>query len=1034
MSARFRLPLIGALPVLLLALAAAAWFVLCTESGLQAAVGLVQRYGGGHLGIAAAQGTLLGECLIEDVRYANAEGLRIGIGRVHMRLRAQDLLARRLHVELAEVSDVHLQLPPNPAPSAPLTSLPQQLPLGLVIDSFNLKNFSITRGKDELFRIDQANLSGSWIGNEVRITRLNAELPQTSPLSASGQARMSADHVDITELTLKGPGELSLNGHYGLGEIASDLNLNWKSLRWPLQAEDDALLVSNATGAAHLTGTLAHYQLQLQSDAAVHKLPVKITARGDGSLDDLHLDSLSLNTDKGALRAQGRLAWSPALSADLQMQIEQLNPALFAADWSGELNGSITAHTMSRKSGPDVAFSTRLDHSTLRGYPLALSADGSTDTRSVQLTQFLLRSGKGSLSGSGAVAWEPALRADLKAQISNFDPGPFVPLIIGDHQTGAATRWRGIINGSISVQTTTRAGRRAITFAVNVDQSQLRGHPLKLATQGELLAETLNLQDFALTSGGTRLTASGQATPPFDLAGRLDSPNLADLAPGLEGRANLGFKLQGPLAYPHLVTSGQGSALRYRNYSAARLDWDGDLDPRQPSRLTVELSDARAGLHIHSAKLSASGIEVYQHVQLDASTERGDLSVTLDGGYDRRRNEWGGHLSALRLAPVDLPPWTLEQSAGLLLGTHRLSLEPACLSGNGGRACLRVEQNVTRQGLRLTWNLDRLLLAAFKPLLPPHYQVEGEATGAGALEFANGDVTALNAMLNLGRASISAPDMPPVEILPSSLKLDDLGGHLHALLNLRVAQGTLDADISAAPGADFDARALSGSVQLNVPDLAFVGPLTTALANTGGNITGAFKLGGSIGLPRLSGQLALSGGRAKLPLPGISLEDVQLRLSGDGSGPLALDGSMKSGGGSLSLSGTVDPSASPLRADLNIKGDEFQAMATPDARIWATPGLHLLSGADGIHLDGTLDVPRADITPQGLGDNGISASKDQVIVGAEPQPASTPLNVYSQLQITLGDAVHVEGFGLTTRVTGGVSLTDEPQRETRAQG
>lgn len=251
---------------------------------------------------------------------------------------------------------------------------------------------------------------------------------------------------------------------------------------------------------------------------------------------------------------------------------------------------------------------------------------------------------------------------------------------------------------------------------------------------------------------------------------------------------------------------------------------------------------------------------------------------------------------------------------------------------------------------------------------------------------------------------------------------------------LHMLQGTIGADVTAAPGADFQARPLSGHVQATIPELGFVQSFVPDLQAVTGSINGTLDFSGTIGLPRLQGQIALADGHAKVPRAGIELQQVQLRLTGKGEGPLAIDGSLQSGGGNLAINGTLDPSVAPPRADLKVEGQNFQAMATPDARIWVTPELHLTSDTDGMHLEGTLTVPKAEITPQGLGNNGVAISEDQIIVGNEPTAEDKPLKFYSTVTMTLGDAVNFKGFGLTTRLEGGVTVNEEPQRVATGNG
>ena len=1051
------------LSLLLAGLAWTAWYALESEGGLRQLAALAQRFGGGRLKLGAVQGRLLGEFAVDDLHYTGADGLRVDLKRAHLRLVPDELLhQRRLHLEVAELQDLQVHLPPpSSAPSTGKASLPQRLPLDVVIDSFGMDSFKLYAadsgsGPAEPFTIDAAALKGSWIGDQVNIERLNATLALTGPLQLTGQARMSSDHIDIAALHAQGPGTVDAKGRYGLDQVPSQLQLEWKALRWPFTAAVAERLADGLDGGASVDGTLDHYRFDLQTAAVVHQLNLKLAAKGEGSLQQVQLATLTLNAGKGTAQLQGSVAWEPALRADLKGAFNQVDPALFfpglagscggspsprqshrdrspplplrgrgTADGgcaAGVINGTFDTRTTLANGRPDIGFSVNIDKSQLRGYPLSLAAEGDTDTRGVRLKQLQLQSGKGSLSASGSAGWSPALRADLKAQVRNFDPAQF------------AAGFPGVINGSITTATTQQDGKPLIGFNVAIDQSTLRGKPLRVDAAASLRGQTVEVQKLELDLGQTHVSSSGQATPPFRISGKLDSPDLSAFEPQLGGRLAFDFDLQGTLDDPHLVSKGTAQNLRYQNNRIARLDWNADLDPKLPSHLELSAADAQAGLAIHSLKLAVTGMEAYHHVQFDLSTERGDASLTLAGGYDRKKREWGGELSAGRLAPDKLPPWKLEQGAGLLLGTQRQSLEPACFSGSGGRACLRLEQNVTGAGLRLSLDLQHLLLAAFQPLLPPKVQIDGEIDGGASIEIANQDIKAVSADLHSGIIHIQAPQAPPVQILSTSLKADDQQNSLHTALNVQLSDGSVNADLSTAPAADFQARPLSGQLRMTMPDLSFLQSFVPQLQAVKGSVEGELQFGGSIGLPRLQGQIALKDGSAKIAAAGIQLQQVELSLKGQGQGPLALDGSMKSDNGSLTIQGTIDPSVTPPRADIKLSGENFQALATADARIWITPDLHLSGDAGGLHLDGTLTVPKAEITPHGLGNNGVAVSEDQVLVGVPPKPQDQPLQLSSTVTVTLGDAVNFNGFGLTTRLTGGVTVSEAPHQLTTGQG
>ena len=79
-------------------------------------------------------------------------------------------------------------------------------------------------------------------------------------------------------------------------------------------------------------------------------------------------------------------------------------------------------------------------------------------------------------------------------------------------------------------------------------------------------------------------------------------------------------------------------------------------------------------------------------------------------------------------------------------------------------------------------------------------------------------------------------------------------------------------------------------------------------------------------------------------------------------------------------------------------------------------------------------MPRADITPKGLGGGGVDVSDDQVLVGVVVPVKEPPLKVFVDLKLVLGNKVQIEGFGLKTRIEGGVNVTQRPGFEAMGRG
>lgn len=1020
---------------ILLALVLALWFLLETGAGLRVIRAGIDHFGGKTLHIGAVEGSALGGFTLHDVRYDGRDGTRIRMTRLHLEWVPGDLLHDRLHLRDVEIDALHLALPPTPSQtSAPaMPRLPARSPLGVQIDRLKLRDVQVHRGEQPPLDLASVDFAGSWIGDRLRIDRLDTTLPQTGPVHLQAQATTTPQALKITALRLKGPGDIDAHGTLGYAGRANDLTLAWNALRWPLTGTDAGVIVKTLQGQAQLTGTLQDYRFDLSAQAQVEGRPLRMQARGRGGEQQAEFDALTLDAGKaGSVQAQGNVRWTPQPAADLALDLHGLDPKLFVKGWNGALNGHMQTQLTRVDGQPRLAFTATLAKSRLRGYPLQLTAQGEVTPTQLHLQSLQMAAAKGKLRAHGTLSWKPQLSANLQLVLDRLNPQVFAP------------QWPGVVNGHVHLRTPESRPKQAtvIAFDANIDHSRLRGQPLNLKSQGQIRVAgnryRVDVGQLQATLGATRLSASGRATPPFDLKGKFDSTDLRIIAPQLGGKLSFTFTLQGSLQNPHLITQGEGQGLRDGLRSVREVRWHANLDPLRPSQLQMTLHDAQlnASESIALATLQADGTEKYQHIHLHAVAPRGTVDLVLAGGYDRKRREWGGQIASARLAPVKLPAWTLQNSPGLLLGLKRFSLEPTCLASAAGRACLNLQKQVKQPGMQVAWTLDALQLSAFKPLLPARIELEGHVSGSGHLRWVNGDFADTQAQLTLSAGRFAMPGAPPVTFQPSHLSLTEQGRDLHAKLDLETAQGRITADASAAAAPAFGQRALSGRLQIALPDLAFLQPFVSGVQSLQGHVDGALDLGGTLEQPRFKGRVELANGGAKLTAAGITLVGVDIVVSGQGNGPLAVKGTATSGGGKVLLDGTVDPTHVPMTVAMVVKGENFQIMDTPDARVWVNPNLALARNSEGIDVTGSLLVPKAQITPRGgLGDNGgVGPSADQIIVGAKPAPKPQVLRIHATMALVLGDQVSFKGYGLTTNIRGGVLLTEKPGRPTLARG
>lgn len=841
----------------------------------------------------------------------------------------------------------------------------------------------------------------------VTLVQLRLTLPAASksaPSTAEGfklprrlPVDLRIDALKLGGLTLKQPGSkpFVLGPTRFKGRWVGDV-LNINELQGRFATTGPLMLHATAVSTKH---ALRIVYLQLQGPGTVHLL-----------------GTLGYGATPGRLRLRwSRLRWPLTGRA---------KPIVTALRGHAQLAGTLSRYRI------ELHAEGRSTHG-----PLRLRAAGNGDTEHIKLARFSLDTrDAGSVSASGTLRWAPRLHADFDLRLRHLNPALLMTAYAGD------------LNGVLHLHT---RSSHALRFEAALKHSTLRGKPLSLTARGEMLPKPgrsrLELRQLAVNWGGATLDAHGEVLPPFDLQGHLSSPDLALLNPGLGGRLKADFRLTGTQARPHLISKGEGIDLRRGAQGVKRIAWDADLDPLKPSRLRIRIEQAQLGqaktgsvahpLVVSQATLQATGVEQYQHIALHAVTSEGTLALRLTGGYNRKREEWGGQVVALKLVPTGLPSWQLQNSPGLLLGSRRLSLESTCLAGTSGKLCLQLQRAVKKPGLQLSWTLQAIQLASFKALFPERLQVTGQLDGRGQLYWAGGNVDTLQSKIVLKNGELQIPDAPVLHLEPSVLKLTEQQQIVHAVVDLKARQGRIQADVSAAAARRFTQRQLSGTVSMTVPELAFVQPFIPGTSALHGSVEGRFRLGGSIEKPRVAGKVAMRDGSIGLAVPGITLRKVNVALIAPDSGPMQVQASIRSGGGTLTVNGQVEQDVRPIRVKLTAQGKDFQVMDTADARVWVTPKLSLLRDRQGIHVSGQLVVPKAEITPRsGLSeDEGVTVSSDQRIVGQKPQPASSP-DVFAKLALVLGKDVRFKGYGLTTRIVGRVELDQQPQQPALAQG
>lgn len=993
--------------------------------------------------------------------------------RVYLDFALRPLLGRRLRLDTLQVSGATLDLPksdePFELPRWP-ESLPQIAPpLALQAGDVRIDGIRVTREGELL--IDIRTLRGGLdaLPGQLHVERLRVDSDR-GRFSVHGDYAPRDDYrTDLTATAVlptvagRTPARLGFVARGDLsrmdvalsgaapGPLRASLVLRGKNdPRWHLQASADALDLGLLTAAgeppsatplalqfdADGVGGDANLRGQFsQGDFSATILPSKLRV-ADQILD---VQPLALQLFDGTATLRGRADFSDAENAAFRFAVNARG-----LRWGGAAANPPQAATPSIGANADFGLAGTLKawaaigtaSLTRDGQAANVQFDGRGNDQRMTLNTLKATMPTGTLDAKGVVAWAPKLQWDLAATLAGFDPGYF------------AAGWDGAVNGKLATTGSARAaagaGQAGGGFDANVAVTQLggrlRGRPLggrgTFAMRGDAYSG-----DVALTLGGSRIDAKGTVASTLDIDARFAPLQLDDLLPDTAGTLRGTLRLSGARTAPNVDVDLSGSGLAYGDYRATTLSASGRLPWRTGNgALAIRATGLEAGVPFDTLTIDARG--AVEALQLDASA-RGEIgALALSGNAGKRGSTWQGALASLQLAPSRGAQWRLQQPARFRWDGNNGALSNACLvSSGGGSLCANADW--PRRGLDITGT--GLPLTLLLPYLPDPSTGSGQtdkrpwllrgevAIDAQVRPVGNswrGQATLTSASGGLKNSERARREVIRYEALTLRTTFDPqrLQAELGAALN---DDGRIDARISTG----WDAYApLSGEIAANTDEITWFELFSPDIVEPQGRLDGRIHLSGTRAQPLLGGQARLSQFTTELPALAITLRDGEFRLDAQPDGSARIAGSVRSGEGTLNVSGSLGWRGGDTPLLLNVRGNnvllsdtrDLRAVVNPDVVVRYTAGQPLL-------ITGTVTVPSARIDLERL-DQGVSASPDVVVLDpVDPKAtAASPLDM--DLTIALGDDVRLNGFGLDGSLGGRLRVRARPGREMTASG
>jgi translocation and assembly module TamB len=991
------------------------------------------------LDITAGQGSLLAEWRAEALHW-RGYGITLELREPELAWSPSCLLHKQLCFDRLRANHIDLATAPasEAAPASPVRLPAIDIPLALRIADVRLGPFDLNGDRVwDRFELDGGGSGASW-----RLDRVHVRAGEIA-VTASGRVETRNDWpLDLqVAATLPPPSGDAWRWHLDLTGSLDALRLNGHSEGYldaevngqvaPLAPEIPArlrLTSRHFLAVDTLPPTLALNDLALEARGSVAR-GFRVTGQAalpgtrgpvalalSGRVDSREARDLTLELssgDAGRATVAGRLAWSEALTAQLQLTLDRFPWFVLVPDMAEPAVD--LQHLTAQLDWRDNRYQGQLQART-RG-PLgeaSVSATVAGDTASVRVSELTLASEAGALSGEGQARFDGPVSWQAALTLNGFNPGYWWPALSARLDGQVHTEGALAQDGPPRIRADWNLGgqwREQATEAVGT----------LTAEAGQWRVSGLNLR-----VGDNRVQGEGSLGQQLAGVLKLSLAQPGQLLPGLAGTLDARLTLAGRPEDPEASLSAHGHGLAWRDLAAIEtLDLSAGLASGQVLDARLRANTLTLGdWSLASLSAAAQGRRDDHQLRLDLEHADGSLGLLFAGAF---QPDWQGWRGQLKLGDIDLPEpgqhWALQAPAELVWQRG----QPVRF----GDHCWAWQQSTVCAGDQVLWpnpdidyRIERFPAQALAPLLPDTLRWRSEINGRVQVSL-NDDGPRGQVSLDAGAGVfqvLADGDWQALDYQTLTLDLSlrpDL-----ASVNVEVAgRGLGQLSLQADVDPDSPDHRMNGAFRLQGLDLALAG-VFTGLTEVAGEIQGQGRLSGPLLKPEVTGELSLQGGRVMDPTLPVPMEDIQLRLALSGY-RADLEGRLRSNARSEArVRGSLDWSGVP-EGRIAIQGSRLPFSLEPYAQLEIAPDLVLAFVGNDLNVTGEVAVPRGRIEIDSLPEQAVQVSEDEVIVGVERE-APTVRSLAMDVTVKVGeDQVSFAAFGIAGDLEGTLRIGDD---------
>ncbi|MGH1485379.1 MAG: translocation/assembly module TamB domain-containing protein [Cellvibrionaceae bacterium] len=876
--------------------------------------------------------------------------------------------------------------------------------------------------------LKKIDATGTIFINNITLNKINSEWPSYT-ISGKSDINVNLDNLNavtsfdididpLNKLTIKNDAQwadkqLDLSGSVTVNESINTLknktidfkgniktnesapaitiNANWQNLSWPLlrTLPATAASIDIPEGTVSIKGSANSYNFEINSRIdtppliADNKKDIgksikgKLNIIGNGNLNGVNINTLSLNSPLGLIKGKGEFIYQPTVSVNLNLLGEDINPGFILPDWPGEIDFNTIIKT--GKQNKPIITSLINASGTLRDYPLSLETEAFYGEDIINIKSLELTSGKSKLSVQGKFNNNQDVSAQWSVTSKNLTE--FLPKLSGSLYT------QGTINSDI-----TSPALLDTSLDMNLKGSSIQFDKIKIeqvTVETNIdWTETPRLLSQKISKESSKKVSA--KTTPSTLSINLSNMTLENTQVQSVDISGSGFRQD-----HQLNISAQSNDLKINTKTSGRFI----LNKQEPEWL-FSLSDATIAL-------------------TDLAPWK--LQKTASGGITINKQY------------IEKNCWDTEITEKINNGNSKKE-GIICLSGAKQNNTIQSDFTINN----LPTEYFSPLLPEDLEWQTSVINGEGSLISSTQQLKANIVIDTTAGQFNWQPPTKNKPLSQSISVEPGKVVINNDKNGLNASVSfpLEKQRGIYGSIAIKDNNKSFKQRPLVGEIGLALNNLRPFTPFIPDASDLKGQLSGEWQFNGSIDKPLIDGSLLMNEGQVRLSSPGIFLENIALELSGNQQQGILYQLSLMSGGGSLNIKGSADLKPKTPHINLVIKGKDAQLFATEEASLFISPDITINTNDEIIDIKGKLTIPKASITPKKVPASVVTTSDDQIIVDDEaPQKTNTlKQKVISDITLALGDNVNIDGFGFKGRATGNLQVIKEAEGASLGNG